>query len=74
MHPWALSSPVQSCLPFRAILKEGSKIMDIYRDLNQLQTDIALISPKDKPSENNKIARLFAAATGLDKEYSNLVI
>ena len=56
------------------ILKEGSKIMDIYCDLNELQMEVALISPKDKPSDNNKIARFFTAARGLDKEYSNLVI
>ena len=56
------------------IPKEGSKIMDIYRDLNELQMEVALISLKDKPSNNNKIARFFTAARGLDKEYSNLVI
>lgn len=52
---------------------EGSKIMDIYCDLNELQTDIALISLEDKPSENSKIARFFIAIRKLNKEYSNLV-
>ena len=48
--------------------------MDIYCDLNELQMEVVLISPKDKLSDNNKIARFFTAARGLDKEYLNLVI
>ena len=54
-------------------LEKDIAIRDISNRLDTLQFEIGILDPTEKPSERQKIAALFKAATSLNTGYSTLV-